>query len=289
MNRVVQYTAYGVLFALYIVSVVVSCVWIEEFHNHFHFGTHDTDKLMTCMVIAFAAHIWFCIATFIFFAMVLYRVVRSSDTTLIEHGGGVATRGDDDGMAGGGSMVSNKDPVQEQVVQYMTRITVLLSVSLVVTVFCMFMWMVLMAADSPSTGLIRFCWWLFPIDCLFGFLAIFLGLNFDPAMNDIYARVCIAPHKLCQQYCVKATITGKRSRSGTTVVKYGYDDEDDDDDDDDDKGKLTLAGNHTAEKSAGRNDDDDDEEEDEDEEDDSEEDDAVNTNTKLKSSGEYRD
>merc|ERR1719229_657775 len=121
-------------------------IWIDEFHNNYHIGTINDSKIMACMIIAFAAHIWFCLSLVLFFSIVLYRVVANRGTTLIHSDSGATNR-------------LSKQELQEKVTEYMTRITVLCLSGLFVSVFCMLCWIILIGLDEVTKGYLRFCWW----------------------------------------------------------------------------------------------------------------------------------
>eukprot|EP00484_Ammonia_sp_Unknown_P030968 CAMPEP_0197026406 /NCGR_PEP_ID=MMETSP1384-20130603/6494_1 /TAXON_ID=29189 /ORGANISM="Ammonia sp." /LENGTH=466 /DNA_ID=CAMNT_0042455061 /DNA_START=30 /DNA_END=1430 /DNA_ORIENTATION=+ len=276
LNRAVQYTAYGVLLLLWFISIVVMCVWIDEFHRNYHVGSANDERLIACMVIAFASHVWFCLCVVIFFSIVLRSVAKSRDTALI----------DDKAMSGGGSKQSETQK-KEQIIEYMARISVLAITSLAINIFCMLMWLILVGLDEASNGFLRFCWWLFPINVLVAFLALFLGLNYDPMMNEIYQKVCIVPHAICKAFCIRPTIAGAQGNRGIPV----YDDDDDDDEDEEDErrrrgnaGDFPSSENRNDAQNKDRRNQQDDEE-DEDEEDESDEDNMLRTdaNTHLKS------
>ena len=262
MSKTIQITAFATLFTLWFISFIVMIVWIDEFHTNYHVGAVNDERLIACMVIAFAVHIWFCLSLVLFFSIVLYRVVSTKGTTLIM-----------DSSSGGGSRSERKSELEEKIIEYMTRITVLCLSALFVTIFCMLMWLILVGLDGVNKGFLRFCWWLFPINVLFSFLSLFLGLNYHPNMNDVYKKVCICPHAFCKFYCVKASL-GKNNKRGQQV--RDWDDDDDDDEDDDDNRQIKVNDNDDDDdeerddyrKRKVRDRDDDDDEDDDDEDDD---------------------
>eukprot|EP00483_Globobulimina_turgida_P012989 UN13013 len=187
LNKILQTTAFTALILLWLTSFIVMVIWIDEFHNNYHYGSINDTKILACMVIAFAAHVWFCLSLVLFFSMVLYRVIQNKQTTLI-HPSSATNR-------------LSTSELQEKVSEYMTRITVLCLTGLFVSVCCMLFWIVLIGLQDVSDGYLRFCWWLFPVNVLFSFLSMFLALNFHPNMNDVYKKVCICPHAFCKFYC----------------------------------------------------------------------------------------
>ena len=253
MNKILQMTAFGFLIILWIISTIVMIVWIDEFHNHYHYGSANDKKIIACMVIAFAAHIWFCLSLVLFFSIVLYRVIQTKSTTLINSSSSSPTR-----SGKGGNL-------EEQVMEYMTRITVLTQSVLFMNIFCLLMWIILIGLeDNKGVGFLRFCWWLFPIDTVFSFMSIFLGLNYSPTMNDVYKKLCICPHAFCKYYCVKATMPSLSKRG----VQIRDDDSDEDEDDDHHHNQLTMGNNRPKHSRDDRVSDDIDDEEDDDDEDD---------------------
>merc|ERR1711971_464597 len=200
--------------ALYCIAMVVILIWIEEFHSHYHYGSMNHGKAIACMVIAFAAHLWFCICVCLFMSMVLFRVtVNRGSTTLLDPGS---------------TDRLNKQELSAKVVEYMTRLAVLCMTALCVTMFCILMWIILLSTASPSHVFLRFCWWLFPINVFFAFLCIFLALNFDPQMNEIYMKVCCVPHHCFDAYCVRISKAKNGQSSGGREKIRDYEDDDDD-------------------------------------------------------------
>ena len=165
-------------------------------------------------MIAFAAHIWFCLAVVLFFSLVLHQVLVARGTTLISSG----------------RHSPSMQRIEEKVMEHMTRLTVLCLTSLFATVFCMLMWLVLLGLEVASAGFLRFCWWLFPLDMLFSFLSVLLALNFDPAMNTVYLKVCVLSHAFCKFYCVRAALPGRLKTKDSSRIR-DYDDDDDEDED----------------------------------------------------------
>jgi len=241
MRASMQFAAMATLLALWITAVVAMLIWIDEFHTNYHLGTVDDSRLMACMVIAFAAHIWFCLCVVVFFSVVLHQVLVNRGTTLM----------------GTGRHSPSKQRLEEKVMEHMTRLTVLCCTSLFVTVFCMFLWTVLLGLEVVSAGFLRFCWWAFALDILFSFLSVLLALNFEPSMNRVYLKVCVLSHAFCKFYCVRAALPARLKTKDATQIR-GYDD------DEDDEENNTVLG---AQRGAGRNghkDDEDDEDEEED-------------------------
>merc|ERR1719474_1473376 len=231
LSAIFQYLAFGLLTLLWFVTVVVMCVWIDEFHTNYHLGSVNDTKIVACMVIAFASHIWFCLALIFFFSHVLFKVIQTRTVSLID-----STTSSDR---------LSKSVLEEKVTTYITRMTVLCFAALVFTTFCQLMWIILLGMGTQSVGFLRFCWWLFPVNVLVSFLCVLLAMNFHPDILGVYMKTCVCCHTLCQYYCIRATIPGG---SRHQIKNYG---------DDEDTG--TLKG-HNALK---RDDDDDDDDEDE--------------------------
>lgn len=200
---------------LFIIAFVVG-ISMVVFAVEFVSSDWDNDVLLACIIVGFLSHIMFCVICLLLFVRQLFHLIFERTSFLLQSGNdryvdayAIASE-DNEQKAVNEKRNSNFNKEQLELIEIVTRLTVLYCFTIFTSVLLLIVWGTFFAIEDKYEGrsdeipdmTYLVCWWLFPADVFINFMCVLLNLEFT---GGIYKYLCCCCHRLCGCLCLECS------------------------------------------------------------------------------------